>query len=249
MARLRRQRGLEMNLDSLTDIMANTVGIMVFVMIFAVLAARGTFVRKRLPVVHPSAKERQVFLCTQNTVRSYPMDRLIDQVCAPIKGKRLTYDNIPDIVARLNQMRVQEGDFEAVGQFHYTESQSLSYVLSWGVFQPEWRRRELDWGYVVIRPLGGGRGETVEELGSQEARFRLALAEMSRERHWVLFLVDADSLDVFQKARDVARGAGFESNWEPWRCQWPERIDLVGRRPEKGDAVADWWDRFGPQSH
>lgn len=228
MVRSRRQRSLEMNLDSLTDIMANTVGIMVFVMIFAVLAARGTFVRKRLPVVHPTAKDRQIFLCTQNTVRQYPAEELIDQVCEPLTRAGRTYDNLPDRVAQSNAKRVQDAGFEAVGEFHYSD---------WGF------SRSVDWGYVVIRPLGGSRGETADELDSQDALFRLALAEMKKERHWVLFLVDPDSLEVFQKARDVARGVGFESNWEPWRCQWPERIQVAGPEGGSGDGGGDWWNR------
>ena len=46
------------NLDSLTDILANTVGIVIFLMIFAVISARGAFFAKKFPMLQSTEKER-----------------------------------------------------------------------------------------------------------------------------------------------------------------------------------------------
>ena len=229
MATRRRRSGLEMNLDSLTDIMANTVGIMVFVMIFAVIAARGSFVRKRLPMEHSTAKQRCIYLCAGNTVRVYPVDRMVDPFVERLKRLQRagSYEGIARVVAELNALSLQDEGFRATGAFHYSQNDWF------GVWGTE-RSRTLDYGYVVIAPLPGTAGESPKELQAPYGNCRRSLAALEKTRHWVLFLVDPSSIEAFEKARDMAREQGLETGWVPYSVVWPDRLSLLGeQRPGK----------------
>ena len=215
MARYHRHAGFNINLDSLTDILANTVGIMIFVLIYAVIASRGVFIAKRLPKLQPTTKERVVVICTGNALFPLKVDELIDRYTEPLNG--LVYYNIPQVVETLNKRRISDGMLEVTGQFHCSEAT--------GLFSST---RKIDSGYIIIVPCAGIQGDTTADVEISGSYFRRLLADMDKDRQYLLFFLSVDSLEVFRKARDFARQYGFDSNWEPGNIQWPLRIWALG---------------------
>lgn len=59
--RMRRRRGVDPvqpSLVPMVDLLSNTVGALVFIMIFTVMAASGVVVLKRLPMEHSSTRNQ-----------------------------------------------------------------------------------------------------------------------------------------------------------------------------------------------
>lgn len=67
----RRAQFHEPSLVPLADMLTNTVGIVVFILIFTVLTAGGVVIAKRLPMEHPTEAEPAWFVCRNGRV--FPM--------------------------------------------------------------------------------------------------------------------------------------------------------------------------------
>jgi len=190
----------EPSLVPLADMLTNTVGIMIFILVFVVLVAGGAVAVKRFPVEHGSAGERPSmhFLCSNARVRPFDADGLRDKFLEQI-GSPLV----------LGQAR-WEHEFLA----QQVEDQ---YLIFGGIQDPEGL-----WFRFTSKP---GTGETEAELEKETSTFRSILREIAgppqlgqphlERRPFVYFHVDVDSIDVFLKARDIAASMGVGYGWLP----------------------------------
>lgn len=206
MARHRRPSETQLSLDSLTDIMANTVGIMIFVMVFAVITARGSFMSKGFPKVQATPKDRVLAFCMDNKVIPCEADKLVDRALEPLR--HLTYDNMPRVVNQVNSTPVQDEYFEV------TVKASMVELLF---------ERQLTYVAIALQPRPGAPWDTVASLSTPSSSLVRYLRQRDKTRCWLELRVDPRSLEVFGKAREVARREGFESGWDPTTIQWPLR--------------------------
>ena len=73
----------EPSLVPLADMLTNTVGISVFILIFTVLTAGGAIIAKRFPMEHSTKKSDVTYICWGD--RLYPLpDELIEQFLKPL---------------------------------------------------------------------------------------------------------------------------------------------------------------------
>jgi len=110
-----------LNIDALTDIIANTVGIMIIIILLTIISAQGTFFKKRLPILRPTAKDSVIFICQNNRIIRYDSDGLMKLFLQP-----LDLADVQDkawLIETLNNRCVNNGAFEITGTFHFEESE------------------------------------------------------------------------------------------------------------------------------
>jgi len=235
--RKRKYRQTGINLDSLTDILANTVGIVIFLMIFAVISARGSFYAKSFPMLQDTSKERVVVLCQANTLMIIRADIVIDQFLQPLyefnqrsSGRR--YSAIPDLIDEFNERRMDDGVLEATG-----EAEMSSWSIGWSYY------RKIDRITVIVQPLPGISGEYPEDIQNENSLFRRSLGVLDSNSQFLMFFVDTDSIDAFRAGRDIAQELGFDTNWIPNpRLFWPLRYNVPfdGDSVDSGQSITDF---------
>jgi hypothetical protein len=207
---MRRRQGFDTsNFDPLMDVVTNVVGVMLFVVIFAVMEARGSTVRMLTPLLSQPGpgQSRVLYLCEHGRIRQFGLDRAL----APItqEAADLSFDRIPEFVRQFNDRNVHDEEFR--------------YRLSWDTQLGLYNRRRT----VSV---------TAEDLGTAATddglrRFEQSLDHLTPGRNWVSFLLDSESLDVFRKARDTAVAHGFAVGWDPGRLAFPMTQCVLGCGP------------------
>ncbi|MGE0431648.1 MAG: hypothetical protein AB7K09_24440 [Planctomycetota bacterium] len=80
---------------------------------------------------------------------------------------------------------------------------------------PHFRAVMLAPDRIAFEPRPGDHGSTILGLDDPQAEFRRLLAQLDPRSHYLLYLVDGDSFDLFRKARLISQTAGFGSAWMP----------------------------------
>lgn len=181
------------NLDSFLDTLTNTVGVMIFVLLFVTLAAADATVLVRTPLRTESAKagifsevsgDRVARLENEEGSRQFAehMDRL----------PRPTWYNLAYVVRRIY-------DFSGT-----TDNHDVDVVGS-----------ALSGNLGVRYTLKEGAGEARKTLRRPGSAFHRALAGVDTASHAVAFIVRPDGFAAFREARKLAAARGFQSRWEP----------------------------------
>jgi hypothetical protein len=206
---------IELNLDSLGDMVANSLGILIIVVVYAVLAARGTFISRHLPYQQKTTKERVTYLVLPTGIYYAPLDKLVEKFVVglpyyrPGVGLRPTYDGIPRLVDAINTRKAELYQFECTGSARYEDI---------------YPRRSIKSVAVQIRLKEAPTMVGTNELAS-------TLPNLDKDRQWILFWVAPDAIPVYEAGRDVAVSAGFGVGWAPWTENWPLAVSLFPPPP------------------
>ena len=209
---MRRRRNksevVQPSLVPMVDLLSNTVGALVFIMIFTVMAASGVVVLKRLPLEHSSSAEPANFLCEKD--RIYPLDN--EELASKLSKKWGRPTSIFDLyswIARYDGLEVEDNHFIARGESRVTYS---TYSIS-TAFTP--------------KPNGG---YTTEEIQSLNSAFHQRLSGLSAKSKFVHFIVRPDGIDSFFLARKIAADEmGFSTGWMPLDTSQTLRFASRGR--------------------
>ncbi len=71
-------------------------------------------------------------------------------------------------------------------------------------------------------------GESIKEIESPDSSFQKVLKKRDPEKEFIVFSLLADSFEVFRKARSIASGYGFSTDWAP-----SGKIETVCIKPRK----------------
>lgn len=216
MYRPRRPRttGDELTLDSLMDVLTCSVGVMLFVVVFAVIEAKGTNVVVFSPPFlrePPGNSNRVLALCLDGKVRILDAGAAVGRLTEDLQ--QLTYDGVPEFVENANRKGVTDGLFSY--RLVYRDEQA-------GEFR---RKRVIS---VRVDEMPGVVGDSPEDLKSGGSSFERALAQLDESRHWLAFGVDADSVEVFREARTMALDKGFATGWDPVSMTFPFEEVIIG---------------------
>jgi hypothetical protein len=198
-----------LNLDPLMDVVTNVVGVMLFVVIFAVMAARSTAVHLFTPLLARPAENRQrvLFLCTEGRIRRYDWDMAFNKAAERAKG--LTFDGVPKFVDTYNALDLKDDNF----------TYRLSYATEDLILQ---KTRKV---FLIVDERSGTPSATGDD-GLET--FGKTLEVLSPEHNWIVFLVDEQSIDVYRRARDRASAARFAIGWDPGRRSFPDKECILG---------------------
>jgi hypothetical protein len=194
----------EPSLVPLADMLANTVGIILFILIFTVLTAGGVMIAKRLPIERSTKKKPLMIVCAGNQI--YPMTEVENRFLKPLGDPEKF--SIESWLKRFEQQRIEDEFFTLTGEV--TEGVTSRSVVLVATPQP-------------------GRGESASSIRSQTSAFRRVLKEHSADEWFVYFLVRPDSVDAFAAARAMGTEEfNYSVGWNPLGPKDDLRISLSG---------------------
>lgn len=196
------------------DVLTNTVGVLIFVCLFASLMAAEAPALIRTPVARESQKNITFMECRDNRATPLEEDQVERAIAQQIRLLTATSLGEPGLViSQLNNFQVKTRFYGA----------TLSVFEYQG--QPILQTR--------YQPLDPFAGETPDRVGQASSIFRQTLNRLRPREDALLFFVRPDSFECFRAARSVAWQEGFDVGWEPLNNQQP--ITFVsggsGRRP------------------
>jgi hypothetical protein len=184
------------NLDSFLDVLTNTVGVMIFVCLFASLTAAVSPALVRTPIARETRKQGYFFECREN--RAIPLDE--DDASAAIQQFFRRVNDNPFVDPQ--HLQRQFRDFSHNTRY-YTVRLSLVNFGGQPIIQ------------TLFQPRDRFGGESVASLDTSTSTFRQTLSRLSPSRHSLIFFVRPDSFDCFRAARAIAWRNGFDVGWEP----------------------------------
>jgi len=215
MLRWRRRSRQAVDLNSLADIVTCSVGIVVLMMLQAVFASGDIVESRRLPKLHESGKERVYALCEGNTVRPFRLQALVEKLIAEVPPPS-SYGAVPSFIDRWDGRTVSDGYVTLEGFAGYLQT---DLILS--------SARNLDIG-VHVRPAPGGGADLANQVADPQSHLNRMLNQLDAEKHYVSFLVDPGSTEVFLAAAKVLEERGFGMGWQPFVPTWPISERLTG---------------------
>ena len=224
----------EPSLVPLADMLTNTVGIVVFILIFTVLTASGTVIAKVLPVEHTADVVSPEYLVCAGG-RIYPLRASLiaeatkhdarpersgegaapppAETDAPRTGEEKPSLARQDYVALANEL-----DGRTVSDEHL--SLHVSAAAATNAAHPG---LDLE---IACDPVDGG-GLDAAAIGRGEGFFAEDLAKLDPKTSALVFWVRPDGIAVYLAARERASLAGVASNWVP-RVALPIAFRLGG---------------------
>jgi hypothetical protein len=201
----------------LADMLTNTVGIMVFILIFTVLAASGAILKKRFPLEHKTEATPVYVLCRKG--RLLPLDNhaLIERFFKPLNLKNTQFHSIAEMSRwcdRFNAQTVSDEFFRAEGRGS-TETRDMGLRTV--------TRLDLS----ILFHAQEGKGYTLAEL-QRAGSFQRILNRYTPKERFIYFKVCEDSLALFVAARDMARNQKFSTGWSPAKVDKPIGFALTG---------------------
>jgi hypothetical protein len=189
-----RRRASGDNLDSFLDILTNTVGVLIFVLLFVALTAADASVLIRTPLRQDSNKDPEFF-----EVRGDRIYR-IDTDAVDAEWDRY-YERLPPITI-----------------YNY---RSVTYRLE--SFETRTENHRVDFTGSVLAGGGGLRyrlrtdavGNRKTELRDSTSTYQANLARLDTSEHFVAFVVRPDGFEAFREARKQAWKRGLQVGWEP----------------------------------
>lgn len=193
------------SLVPLADMLTNTVGIMVFIFIFTVLAAGGVVIAKRLPFERTTKEKSIDFLCAGGRILALNSEPHIADFLKPL-GRATSYEAVKDWLEKYNGHRLDTDGFTVSGEGNafYTDTffqKSATLNLA-----------------VVFNPKPG-KGETDRDILRADSQFRQAVNAMRGREEFAHFFVRPDSVEVFIASRNLAAEIGIATGW------WPLGLD------------------------
>ena len=210
----RRNNHTSQNLDSFLDILTNTVGVLMFISLFATLIATGSSPKTRVtiqtPLSQPTKKESLWFEIQGNKV-SYLNLRNVRQEEIELAG------NLPNCNKASGAANYQSCLSSILGRQTNFRTTTNSYNV-----------RTVDNGLSLeFEPQSPEIGETTAQLGAATSEYKQVLARFNPQKDYLVFIVRPDSFEAFRAARKQAWDAGYDVGWEPLDLEAPIKIRTV----------------------
>lgn len=210
-------RAVGQTMVPMADMLSSTVGVVIFMLIFTVLAAGGASAIKRLPIEHKTEADPVNFVCMDGRV--YAIDpaaiRSFEERAGPLAPALQSLGAFNTWAQRFREHKMTTDDATVTG------SAGLVETVRQGVhgYLP---RASLRFN---LRPDGG---ERVAELGQPKSRYQVKLDSLDHKKHFVHFIVTPDGVDAFNAARELAIQRGFETGWAPHTDREGISIGILG---------------------
>lgn len=201
------------SLVPLADLLANTVGVMVFIFIFTVLTAGGVSVPKRLPIEHASKLDFVTFVCRGNRVLPLDGERLVTGFLKPLGEP--TFYTADEWVATFNRRKMTDPFFELTGEGSLNRD-------------TDFFRSRISFDLTLALKPKEGTGDTDRTLARPDSVFSTALRQYAPTERFAFFVVYPDALQTFQAARNIAIKAGYGTGWNPQAAGEPVRFSING---------------------
>lgn len=218
------------NLDSFLDVLTNIVGVLIFVSLFASLAANGGAPKTHLTIQTPltsTTDKEPLWFEIQNNKVSYLNLRQIRNKEIELSG------SLP------NCNKPSSGDSVSLSNYQSCLLSILGRQSNFRVDTDSYRVRTVDQGVsLLFEPLSNNIGETATKLTAANSAYQQVLSKSNPNKDYLAFIVRPDSFEAFRDARKQAWEAGYEVGWEPLEQDAPIKIrTIIGSELPGGRAV------------
>ena len=218
------------NLDSFLDVLTNIVGVLIFVSLFASLAANGGAPKTHLTIQTPLASttdKEPLWFEIQNNKVSYLNLRQIRNKEIELSG------SLP------NCNKPSSGDSVSLSNYQSCLLSILGRQSNFRVDTDSYQVRTVDQGgSLLFEPLSNNIGETATQLTTVNSAYKQVLSKSNPNKDYLAFIVRPDSFEAFRDARKQAWEAGYEVGWEPLEQDAPIKIrTIIGSELPGGRAV------------
>ena len=198
----RRNRAPSQNLDSFLDILTNTVGVLMFISLFATLIATGsspkTNVTIQTPLSSPTKKSSLWFEINGSKVSHLNLRDVRE------KEIELT-SNLPNCNRAAGQANFQSCQLSLLGRQSNFRSDTSNYQV-----------KAVDRGVsLLFQPKNPNIGEDTTQITQAGSEYQAVLSQFNPEEDYLIFIVRPDSFEAFRTARKQAWDAGYDVGWEP----------------------------------
>jgi hypothetical protein len=195
MKRFTRNRSFQTpSLVPLADMLTNTVGVMMFILVFTVLSAAGAVMTHTFPLEQPSDKAKILAVCTGDKVIWLNLDEFEHE--ARSRSGALQASSMDVWARQYSRLHFEKSGFAVQGQVQFASGNIP---------------KEAE---IEISPLGGA-GEGKSKIASDYSSFRSKLQSVSPSRAFIYFFVYPDSVAIFEKAKKIAENDKFQTGWYP----------------------------------
>jgi hypothetical protein len=203
----------EPSLVPLADMLTNTVGVVVFILVFTVLTAGGAVVAKRLPMVHEVEQTRTSdYICAKGKI--YPLrDTLIDTMLKEMGEPSKSESGFKEFANKVNGKTVED------------EHMKLVLKAAFASFPFGYR---IDFE-IVCHPKPKA-GLAAGDVAAEKGFFQKDLSALNAKETLLIFWVQPDGITSFRAARDLAAAGDFSVNWRPRTSGDAMTIGLGGGR-------------------
>jgi hypothetical protein len=209
---LRRRRNsndFDVNLDPLMDVLTCTVGVMLVVVIFTVIEARGSSIKLFSPLQTtetPKEKNRVLFICKDGFIKPLDMNLAYRSLNIP----ELTFLNMYDKISEANNKNIQDEYFQY--SFEMGEN-TLNFA-------------EQRWPIIHIREKKI-KDNDLQNKTNIKSRIQKLISGVNKNTEWIAFAVcDQESIEIFRIARDIATESGISNGWDPLKIEFPTTVSL-----------------------
>lgn len=227
----RRMPNTGQNLDSFLDVLTNVVGVLIFVSIFASLAATGggnpkTRVTIQTPLSSPTDKEGLWFEIQNKKVSHLNLGKVREKELE-LSGS-LPNCNKPSSIDSASQSNYQSCLLSILGR-----------QSNFRVDTENYRVKTVDQGVsLLFEPLSANIGETSTKFTAADSAYKQVLSKFNPKQDYLIFIVRPDSFETFRTARKLAWEAGYEVGWEPHPQGSPIKIrTIVGSELPGGTSI------------
>jgi hypothetical protein len=207
---MRRHRRVttEQNLDSFLDIMTNTVGVLVFVLLFVTLSAADATILVKTPMWSPTEKEAVLFEVRGDRVYHLDSARVVEELRSVVASlPRINFFTYEIVTRRIERFATFTDNYRVrfVGSLS-ANGVSLEYVL---------------------RP--DATGTKLSTLRQPDEAYAKLLSSLKPEKNYVAFVVRPDGIATFHSARELALRRGLQVGWEPVEAKTALTFGTGGR--------------------
>ena len=216
------------NLDSFLDILTNTVGVLMFISLFATLIASEADSIVQTPLSSETTKTPRFFEIRSNKI-TYINDEQVGQDIEKITS------NLP----ACNKPKTPHDSTRFDTQNHDRRLRDYrSCLLSRGQRIANFRTQTEYYNVRMVNPstfsflyepIPNQEGESKEEIVLPRSAYLQVLDKLDPKQDYLAFIVRPDSFSGFRVAREQAWAKGFEVGWEPHKTERPIIFGSGGR--------------------
>lgn len=210
MKRRRAEQFEQPSLVPLADMVTNTVGIMLFILIFVSLSAGGVVISRHLPRERSTNAQPVWLFCSGGHIAPFDPPTLDEQMEQPI-GKP-TFSNLRDWARAFSAQRMETSELMVTGDAKAIDLDNGGVRLA---------------KYLLVRHKPSA-GDDEAAIRNPVSAFQKLLAAKSKTADFFFLFVEPDSIALFRTARDQIAAAGFHVGWSPLGTGEPARISLSG---------------------
>jgi hypothetical protein len=194
------------NLDSFLDIMTNTVGVLVFVLLFVTLSAADASVLVRTPLRQESKKDALFF---------------------EVRGTRVLHVDTEKVNADIERLRRRLPEINL-----YTYEYAREMLEGFQTSTQDYRVRmagSIEYGLGLTYTARPDAGVPLASLADTGAEYAAILGASDPAKVYLAFIVRPDGFEAFREARKIAWEKGYQVGWEPFTQDRTLSLGASGR--------------------